>query len=380
MQCGIVELELFERLAQRGVVVGGNREQAREHARLHLLEARQRCRRRVAGLGQRVADRGPVHVLDRGRDPADLAHAEAFARRALGREHAHLVDLVAAPGRHHQQLVARADFTLHDAHQRHHAQVVVEPRVDDECLQLVGRARLWRRDAGDDRFQHRLDVLPGLGADRDRLAGIDADHGLDLGLGALDVGRRQVDLVEHRHHFQALLDRRVAVGHRLRLDALRRVHHQQRALAGGQRPAHLVTEVDVAGRIDEVELVDLPVTRLVWQRHRLGLDRDATLALDRVVVEHLRFHLARGEATAQLDDAVGQRGLAVIDVGDDGKIADIGHANRRLARRQEPRQKRDYRMPPAKSAASDGDGGQHHNPPASALERRGATTSSDAGR
>ncbi len=298
MQCGIVELELFERLAQRGVVVGGNREQAREHARLHLLEARQRCRRRVAGLGQRVADRGPVHVLDRGRDPADLAHAEAFARRALGREHAHLVDLVAAPGRHHQQLVARADFTLHDAHQRHHAQVVVEPRVDDECLQLVGRARLWRRDAGDDRFQHRLDVLPGLGADRDRLAGIDADHGLDLGLGALDVGRRQVDLVEHRHHFQALLDRRVAVGHRLRLDALRRVDHQQRAFARGQAARHFIGEVDVTGRVHQVELIGLAVLVAIVEAHGLRLDRDAALALDVHRVEDLLFHFPVGDVAA----------------------------------------------------------------------------------
>src|SRR5690606_5590487 len=47
--------------------------------------------------------------------------------------------------------------------------------------------------------------------------------------------------------------------------------------------------------------------------------------LDRVVVEHLRFHLARGQAAADLDDAVGERRLAVVDVGDDGEIADLPH-------------------------------------------------------
>src|SRR5690606_39598196 len=36
-------------------------------------------------------------------------------------------------------------------------------------------------------------------------------------------------------------------------------------------------------------------------------------------------HLARGQAAADLDDAVGQGRLAVVDVGDDGEIADTPH-------------------------------------------------------
>jgi hypothetical protein len=44
-----------------------------------------------------------------------------------------------------------------------------------------------------------------------------------------------------------VLDRLVDVGERLRLDALRRVHHQQRAFAGGEAPADLIGEVDMAG-------------------------------------------------------------------------------------------------------------------------------------
>src|SRR5690606_14385302 len=254
-----------------------------------------------------------------------LAGAELVEHLALGGEHADVVDLVAAPGGHHQQLVVLADLALHHPHQADHAMVVVEPGVDDQRLQLVGVARLRRRDAGDDRLQHLLDVEAGLGADRDRLGGVDADHRLDLGLDPVHVGGRQVDLVEHRHHFQALLHRGVAVGHGLGLDALGGVHHQQRALAGGQRAADLVAEVHVAGGVDEVEVVGLAVARGVRQRHRLRLDGDAALALDRVVVEHLLFHLARGQAAAELDDAVGQGRLAVVDVGDDREVANVPH-------------------------------------------------------
>src|SRR5690606_8360372 len=87
----------------------------------------------------------------------------------------------------------------------------------------------------------------------------------------------------------------------------------------------LVGEVHVPGGVDEVQVVGLAVARGIGHRHRLRLDRDATLALDRVVVQHLRFHLTGSQAAAQLDDAVGKGRFAVVDVGDDGKVADIPH-------------------------------------------------------
>ena len=55
------------------------------------------------------------------------------------------------------------------------------------------------------------------------------------------------------------LQREVDVGERLRLDALRGVDDEDRALAGLQAVADLVGEVDVAGRVDEVEPVRLAV-------------------------------------------------------------------------------------------------------------------------
>jgi hypothetical protein len=50
----------------------------------------------------------------------------------------------------------------------------------------------------------------------------------------------------------------VDVGQRLGLDALGRVDDEDRALAGLQAVADLVGEVDVPGRVDEVEAVGLP--------------------------------------------------------------------------------------------------------------------------
>jgi hypothetical protein len=159
-------------------------------------------------------------------------------------------------------------------------------------------------------------------SDADRVGSGDADDVLDLLDGLAGIRRRQVDLVQHRDHFHALLDRGVAIGHGLRLDALRGIHHQHGALARGERAAHLVGEVDVSRRIDQVQLIRFPALRPVFERGGLRLDRDAALALELHRVEHLLGHLALGQPAAHLDEAVGERRLAMVDVRDDGEVSD----------------------------------------------------------
>jgi len=41
-------------------------------------------------------------------------------------------------------------------------------------------------------------------------------------------------------------------------------------------------------------------------------------------VENLLLHVAVGDGAAKLDQPVGQRRFAVVDMGDDGEIADVG--------------------------------------------------------
>ena len=218
-------------------------------------------------------------------------------------------------------LSPRSQDAVDHAHQRHHADIVVEPGIHDQRLHRRLRVALRRRDAGNDRLEQLRYALAGLGADAHGVLGVDADDLLDLGHDALGIGRRQVDLVDDRQHLEALLDRGVAIGDALRLDALGGIDHQQRALAGRQAARHLIREVDVARGVDQVELVALAVARLIVQRHALRLDGDAALALQVHRVEHLGLHLARLEAAAQLDQAVGERRFAVVNVRDDGEIA-----------------------------------------------------------
>jgi len=83
--------------------------------------------------------------------------------------------------------------------------------------------------------------------------------------------------------------------------------------------------------VDEVEVVDLTVARFVLQGSGLGLDGYPTLFLDVHRVEHLRLHLAFFESSTALNETIGQRGFAMIDVGDDRKVSDVVHQSERLS-------------------------------------------------
>ena len=71
------------------------------------------------------------------------------------------------------------------------------------------------------------------------------------------AGRGQVDLVDHRDDRQVVLHRGVGVGDRLGLDALKRVDQQHGPFAAGERAGDFVLKVDVARRVDQVQLVGL---------------------------------------------------------------------------------------------------------------------------
>jgi hypothetical protein len=82
----------------------------------------------------------------------------------------------------------------------------------------------------------------------------------------------------------------VDIGHRLSLDPLDGVDDEKRAFAGGEAAADLVGEVDVPGGIDQVELVFAPI----------------------------------GHRSCHLQESVGQRRLAMVDVGNDAEVSDVG--------------------------------------------------------
>ena len=79
----------------------------------------------------------------------------------------------------------------------------------------------------------------------------------------------------------------------------------------------------MARSINEVQLVDFAVVSGIHHANGMSLDGDAALALEVHGVENLGLHLACGQRTGELQQAVGQRGLTMIDVRDDREIADV---------------------------------------------------------
>ena len=79
----------------------------------------------------------------------------------------------------------------------------------------------------------------------------------------------------------------------------------------------------MARRVDQIQDVRLAVVGVILQPDGAGLDGDAALALQLHRVEHLILHLALFDRVAFLQQAVRQRGLAVVDVRNDAEITDF---------------------------------------------------------
>ena len=201
------------------------------------------------------------------------------------------------------------------------ALVRVVVAVEHEAAQRRLRVALGRRDPGDDRLEDLRHAGPLLGGREDHLLARHREHVLQLLDDDVGLGGGQVDLVEDRDDRQALAQREVDVGQRLGLDALGGVHDEDRALARLQAAADLVGEVDVAGRVDEVEPVGEAVEGRVLEADGPRLDRDPLLALEVHRVEDLAHHLAAFDRVRQLEQPVRERGLAVIDMRDDREVA-----------------------------------------------------------
>ncbi len=145
------------------------------------------------------------------------------------------------------------------------------------------------------------------------------DDVADLRAGAVEL----VDEGEARHAVAVGLPPH---GLALRLHARHAVEDDDRAVQHAEAALDLGREVDVAGGVDEVDLVFAP-----GEGGRGALDRDAALLLvpeevhDGVAVVDLAHAVL---FPAVIEDALGGGGLAGVDMGDDADVADApeGHA------------------------------------------------------
>ena len=320
----IVEVELLEGLAQQRVVLTAERIDPREDEALRLLVAGQWGGGRGTSVGQGVADLGIADVLESGCNVADLAGPQDRDRHELGPEHAQLEQLRLHPGGHQPDRVVGVERPGGQPDIDHDALVRVVVGIEDQALERRARIALGAGDPLDDGLEDGLDPDALLGAGEDDLLARDGQDVLELLDDHLGLGRWQVDLVDDRDDREVLAQGEVDVGQGLGLDPLGRIDDQDRPLAGLQAAAHLVGEIDVPGRVDQVEPVDQTVLGRIVEPDRARLDRDPLLALEVHGVEHLAGHLPGVDGVGELEQTIGQGGFAVVDVGDDAEVAKAG--------------------------------------------------------
>ena len=263
-----------------------------------------------------------AQVLDRGRQVAHLAGPELGKLLHLGGEDADLFHLVGAVRSHHEDVRSGAQGPIDDVDINNHAPVLVVDRVEDQGPKRGLALAARRRDAVDDDVEELGNAFSSLRADSMDTLRIDS-KGIDHFFNDLVRPRsRHVNLVEDGHYGKASFHGQVGIGDGLSFNALGRIDEQKSPLAGCQAAGDLVAEVDMAWSVDEVEEV-LSIRALVGDGDRLCLDGNAALALEVHVIEDLILEVPERDRSRPKQDAVREGGLAVVDVGNDAKIANI---------------------------------------------------------
>ena len=130
-----------------------------------------------------------------------------------------------------------------------------------------------------------------------------------------------VRAVDDDHFWDAVIMRVIPDAVGAHAEAVVRVNHHQREIADAQRAQAFADEVEVAGRVNDVEFFARP-----FQVQQRGGDGDLPLLLADVVIGDGR---AVGDPAQAADDAgaaehgFGQHGFAAGGVADDGEVADF---------------------------------------------------------
>ena len=148
---------------------------------------------------------------------------------------------------------------------------------------------------------------------------------------------RAVDLVDHHDRLEAHLERLLGDEARLRHRAVHRIDQQQHRIDHRQHALDFAAEVGMSGRVDDIDAVVAPGDRRV-----LGQNRDAAFLFLVVGIHHaLGEHGAFAERAGLLEQTIDEGGLAMVDVGDNGDVAEFfdGHGDGPAARQAESKGK-----------------------------------------
>jgi len=236
-----------------------------------------------------------------------------------------------------QHLLSHLNGASCDAADADSAHVLIIVNGGDQHLQRCLRIALRRIHIGHNGVEQGFEVgacFVGVKAGRAGTAGAVQERGVfQLFLAGIQIHEqlqhlvcdlvqacvRTVDLVDHNDdlqvHFQCLGEHKACLRHR----ALSRIYQQQCAVYHAENTFYLAAEVRMSRCINDI---DFGVA--VAYRGVLCQNGDTTLTLQIVGVHDTVCHsLIFPEYAALLQHLVNQRGLAVVNVGDNGDISQI---------------------------------------------------------
>ena len=270
-----------------------------------------------------VEERADAAILESGTreddEPATLQRERS--ERALERR---LVNLATGTERLEDVLVdLRTDLDHSPAHR---LDLVTLARRKGDALLLASLIaiddELTREDVGDGEVAV---VGPRGQADRHRP---DAEAFFDVAKARREVSPWLVDLVDECEAGDAVPGGLAEHGLGLALHAARCVEDEHGSVEDTERALDLDREVDVPGRVDELEsmlgLGERTARRRMRDRAGRCLDRDPLLPLERVVVEvgvAVMDLTLRPDPSGEEEDAFGASGLTRVDMGHDAHVA-----------------------------------------------------------
>ena len=231
-------------------------------------------------------------------------------------------------------LLVGVDGAALDAADGYAADELVVVDGGDEHLEGLVNVRLGRGNVVEDGIEERLEIGAGLigriarrtvstgaeehGAVKLLGRGVEVEQQLeDLVHDLVDACVGPVDLVDDDDDLVPKLQRLLQNEARLRHGAFGCVDQQQNAVDHLEDTLDLAGEIGVARGIDDVDLVALIVNGRVFCK-----DGDAALALEIAGVhDPVDNGLILAVNAALLQHLVDQRGLAVVDVGDNGHVS-----------------------------------------------------------
>ena len=130
-----------------------------------------------------------------------------------------------------------------------------------------------------------------------------------------------IDFIDHDDRFHLVLKRLAQNETRLRLRSIVRVHHEQNAIHHLHDALDFAAKIRVTRRVDDVHAIAVPLESGV-----LGPNGDPFFALQIHRIHHSLLDLLIGAEGAGLaQELVDERGLAVVDVGNDGNVTNLIH-------------------------------------------------------